>query len=273
MTVSEDTVATAEINGKRLAYYDSGQGRPIMFIHSFNQSKLTWFTHLSYFVERGYRVIAPDIPGHGGSDFVANEHNIPTFAESFLVLMDQLEIDRCYVVGASLGGYIAFSMLSQSPDRIAGLVLSGTKAAPDSDLDKERRRKQITELRNNGLSGFISGINRRLSSKTLEKDPWTFDFMKALSLEGDVDSIAATLEAMINKVDDRPMLSSIEIPTLIIVGDEDTFTPVERSNEMHDKIKGSEMVVMKNASHYCFLDDPLFYDLTISDFLVRNGWL
>src|SRR5918996_3679898 len=120
-------------SGLEIAYYDSGAGTPIVFLHSFGHNKTLWFPQLTHFLERGYRVVAPDMPGHGDSTFDRSHHTVDGIAQSYVQLFDKLGLTRVILVGISMGGYVALRMWARKPDVIAGLVLSNTKAESDSD--------------------------------------------------------------------------------------------------------------------------------------------
>ncbi len=259
-------------NGLSISFNDSGKGKPILFLHSFNQSRLMWNYQMDFFLERGYRVISMDLRGHGLSDFNSEKHTIEDFAEDAIALLKHLGLKGSYIVGASLGGYVAFRMWASDPELIAGLVLSGTKADPDSDEIKERRRKQIDFLRSEGIQAFAENTMKRLAKKTKDERPWTVDFMKLLSKSMPPEVVMQTLQAMIDKKDDNSLLTTISVPTLIIVGTEDVFTPRALSEKMHSQIKGSELKIFEDAAHFCSLDIPEDYSQCILDFMKRNGW-
>ncbi len=259
-------------DGLTITYDDSGSGKPILFLHSFNQSRLMWEKQLTYFFEKGYRVISMDIRGHGGSDFRKGEQTVEKFADDAIALLSHLGIDKAYIVGASLGGYIGLRMWSKKKEVVAGLVISGSKARNDSPEIKERRRNQIRQIKEKGLEEFVNNTYRRLAAKTREERPWVVEIMQLISLNMTPEAVAATLNSLIDKEDERPYLSGISVPTLIIVGTEDIFTPKEFSEEMHEGIPGSELKVFENAGHFCSFDLPEEYSQSIYDFMKKNSW-
>ncbi|AKA49204.1 hypothetical protein IX51_08925 [uncultured archaeon] len=254
-----------------ISYYDSGNGNALLFLHSFDQSKLMWSEQLSYFRSKGYRVIAMDLRGHGQSGFKRENHNIDQFARDAISLLKHLGVDKVCIIGASLGGYVALRIWKQDSSLVSGLVLSGTKADPDSEDIKERRRSQIRFIEENGLGKFVENTSRRLAEKTREDRPWVMDCMKLLSLDITEDAVKETLQAMIDKPDDIELLTTINVPTLIMVGREDAFTPLPLSEKMNAEIKGSELKIFENAAHFCSYDIPELYSETISGFLKKNS--
>ena len=158
--------------GVEIAYYDSGAGRPLVLLHSFGHNKNMWFPQLTYFLERGFRVVAPDMPGHGDSTFDPAHHSVDQIARSYAELLTSIGVRRAIVAGISMGGYVALRMWAHNRDLIGALVLSNTKAERDSDEIVARRRSQIANIHEHGLAEFIrTGAPRRLSAATLDRGP------------------------------------------------------------------------------------------------------
>lgn len=255
-----------------ITYDDSGTGKAILFLHSFNQSRLMWEKQLTYFLEKGYRVVSMDIRGHGGSDFIRGQQTVEKFADDAIALLNHLGIERAYIVGASLGGYIGLRMWSKRKEVVAGLIISGSKARNDSPEIQERRRNQIKLIEEQGLEEFVKNTYRRLAKKTRDERPWVVEIMQLISLNMTAEAVAATLVSLIDKEDERPYLASINVPVLIMVGTEDVFTPRELSEEMHEGIPGSELVVFEDAGHFCSFDRPEDYSDSIYSFMKKNSW-
>jgi 3-oxoadipate enol-lactonase len=255
-------------SGVEIAYYDSGAGAPIVFLHSFGHNKTLWFPQLTHFLERGYRVVAPDMPGHGDSAFDPSRHTVDAIAQSFIELCDTLGLRRTIVTGISMGGYVALRMWARRPGLIAGLVLSNTKAERDSEEIVARRRTQIAAIREHGLAAFIeTGAPRRLSPKTLEQRPWVLDAIKMMNFTVSADVNAATLEAMAAKEDDTATLATIDVPALITSGSDDIFIPKTSAGVLKDGIRNSRLHVIQDTGHVSNLENPTDYNRVMEDFL------
>ena len=111
-----------DIHGERLAYYDEGRGEAILLIHGMAGSSQTWREILPPLAKK-YRVIAPDLLGHGRSAKPRTDYSLGAFAVGLRDLLDELEVDSATVVGHSLGGGIAMQFLYQHPDYCRRLVL------------------------------------------------------------------------------------------------------------------------------------------------------
>ena len=259
-------------NGITLSYHDSGSGAPILFLHSFGHNKNLWFPQLTHFLERGCRVLAPDMPGHGDSSYDPARHGVDQMALCYIELLDSLDIGKTMLAGISMGGYIALRMWARRPDLIAGMVLSNTKAEKDSDEIVARRRAQIANIRSNGLEHFVTtGAPKRLSPVTLERRPWVLDTIKLLNFTVPAEVNAATLEAMALKEDDTKVLPTIDVPVLVTSGSDDTFIPKDSPGNLHKGIKGSKFHEIAGTGHVSSLEAPTEYNGVTEEFLRTAG--
>lgn len=255
-------------SGTKIAYHDSGSGKPILFLHSFGHNKDMWYPQLNHLLELGYRVIAPDMPGHGDSSFNRESHTVDLIGQSYIELLNELGIERTIVAGISIGGYIALRMWARRPDLISGLIMCCSKAEADTDAIKDRRRTQIENIRKNGLESFVeTGAPKRVSPKTAEERPWVVDWIKMMNFTVSAEANAATLEAMALKEDDTDTLSTIDVPTLILSGSHDIFIPEESPHNLHKGIRGSVHHVIQDAGHVASLENPTEVNRRMEEFL------
>ena len=259
-------------SGITISYHDSGSGTPILFLHSFGHNKNLWSPQLTYFLERGCRVLAPDMPGHGDSSYDPARHGVDQMAQGYIELLDSLGIGRTVLAGISMGGYIALRMWARRPDLIAGMVLSNTKAEKDSDEIVARRRAQIENIHRNGLQHFVTtGAPKRLSPVTLERRPWVLDTIKLLNYTVPAEVNAATLDAMARKEDDTMVLATIDVPVLVTSGSDDIFIPKDSPRNLHRGIKGSRFHEIAGTGHVSSLEASTEYSQVMEDFLQAAG--
>jgi pimeloyl-ACP methyl ester carboxylesterase len=259
-------------NGITVCYHDSGSGTPILFLHSFGHNKNLWSPQLTHFLDRGFRVLAPDMPGHGDSSYDPARHGVDQIAQCYIELLDSLRIGKTVLAGISMGGYIALRMWARRPDLIAAMVLSNTKAEKDSDEIVARRRAQIDNIHRHGLDHFVTtGAPRRLSPVTLEKRPWVLDTIKLLNYTVPAEVNAATLEAMARKEDDTKVLPTIDVPVLVTSGSDDIFIPKDSPGNLHKGIRGSRFHEIAGTGHVSSLEAPAEYNRVMEEFLQAAG--
>jgi pimeloyl-ACP methyl ester carboxylesterase len=255
-------------NGTKISYHDSGSGTPILFLHSFGHNKNLWYPQLTHCLELGYRVIAPDMPGHGDSSFDPNNHTVDLIGQAYGEFLDILGVDKAIVAGISIGGYIALRMCARRPEQIAGLVMICSKAEADSEEIKERRRSQIENIHKNGLANFVeTGAPKRVAPKTAEERPWVVDWIKMMNYTVSAEANAATLEAMAVKEDATPTLATIEVPALILSGSHDIFIPKESPHNLEKGIRNSVHHVIEDAGHVASLENPNAVNKYLEDYL------
>ncbi len=255
-------------DGRTVSYHDSGSGTPILFLHSFGHNKNLWFPQLTHFCELGYRVIAPDMPGHGESSFHPDDHTVDRIGRAYIEFLEALNVEKCIVAGISIGGYIALRMWAHASERISALVMICSKAEADSEEIKQRRRMQIENIRENGLANFIeTGGPKRVAPATVENRPWVVDWIKMMNYTVSAEANAATLEAMAVKADDTPTLAGIDVPALILSGSHDIFIPKESPYNLEKGIADSVHHVIQDAGHVASLENPTEVNRHLEAFL------
>jgi pimeloyl-ACP methyl ester carboxylesterase len=163
---------------------------------------------------------------------------------------------RFALCGLSLGGYVAYEIIRQAPERVLALALLDTRAEPDSEEDAERRHRTIA-LAKGGQFDQLHGIlwprlvhPARLADKELENTVIT------MMRDTGAERFIRQQTAVLNRIDYRPMLSEISIPTLILVGAQDVITPPDYSKALNRAIKGSRYVEIDDCGHLSTLERP-----------------
>lgn len=250
----------AHLAHRSLRYLDSGSGRALVLLHAFPLSADQWLPQL-HRVPQGWRFIAPDLRGFRGAgpafeDPGADKLSIEDYADDVLALLTHLEIERAVVGGVSMGGYVAFGLLRRARGRVAGLVLSNTRAAADTADARAGRERMIRLATDEGPAGIAREMLPRLLGETTTK--WQPDLVEAvrrLVMMNSTQGIVAALGALRDRPDSTALLSSLVIPTLIIAGAEDAVVPVPEAEAMHRAIPGSSLVVLPSAGHLSNLED------------------
>ena len=254
------------INGVEVGYDDVGTGLPVLFAHAFPLNRTMWAPQLSALVER-CRCVAADFRGFGETT-AQGPHTMAQYADDLAGLLDQLRIDQVVLVGCSMGGYAAFAFWSRHPKRVRALVLADTRPGADTDEGRARRRKLIDVARAEGATAVanlqIAGL---VGHTTRDKQPDTYDAVHRLIAQAKADAIVGALEAMMSRPDSTPLLATITVPTLIVVGEEDALTPVAESRAMHAHIPGSRLEIIAHAGHLANLERPAAFNHLLTEFL------
>ena len=257
ITLVEDT---------EIAFDDVGSGLPVVFLHAFPLNRTMWDPQVGALVG-DCRCIAMDFRGFGDSR-ATPPYTVDRYADDVATLLDTLQIERAVIVGLSLGGYVAFAMWRRHRARIRGLVLADTRASADTAETLSRRRALIHTARSQGATAVanmqIAGL---MGKSTRDRRPDIYDATHRVMAQTGVEGIVGGLEAMIARPDSTDTLPTIDMPTLIVVGDEDVITPPKEARRMHEGIVGSRMEVLHGAGHLSNVERPAAFNTVLSEFL------
>ncbi len=234
---------------------------PILFLHGVGSDKSVWAPQLEHF-SATRRAVAFDYPGYGERGLAPAGTSRDDFAAAIFAAMDALEIDRAQVCGLSLGGVIAIAMHHAAPQRCASLILADTFAVhPDGQAIYDRSvaaSEQMSELAAARTPVLLApGASEDLHSEVRETmariDPQAFR----------VGAEAVWL------ADQRDRVAAIAVPTLVLVGDQDTVTPPELSHQLADAIPGAELVTLAGAGHLSNIERPVDFNTAVQVFIER----
>ena len=251
-------------------YDDSGIGDiPVIFIHGFPFDKSMWHSQMN-FLKTSHRVLAYDIRGFGKSTGGEKDFSMSQFAEDLINFMDGLKIGKAIVCGLSMGGYILLNAVIRYPERFTAIILADTQCIADNTEAKEKRKKAILQIENNGLNEFVEGFIKNIfHSETLDNEKETVEGIRRIMLATSSLTITKTLGALMNRLDMSLVLKDIKIPVLIICGNEDKVTPPSQAEFMNMNIANSDIQIIENAGHLSNLDNEnefnKFIDIFISD--------
>jgi 3-oxoadipate enol-lactonase len=262
-------MATANVNGVKLHYEDVGSGdKTILLVHGFPLGSKLWEGQIEA-LQDGCRIIAPDLRGYGSSDAPDDieSYSLELYGDDLAALLDELGIDKVVYVGLSMGGYLAFPFLRKHGDRVEALVLADTRAEADPPEGVEKRSAQQKQIRTEGIGGLVEALPKALLSQTTwDQKPDVVERAKALMQHPDIGWLGS-LQAMKTRPDSSDQLTAIDVPTLIMVGEEDGITPPDAARTMHEHIGGSRLVVIPDAGHLSNLESPEAFNGALADFL------
>lgn len=259
-----------QLNGWSISYDTAGDGIPVLLIHGYPLSRKIWEAQSSGL--SGYaRVIMPDLRGHGDSDAIPGPYTVDLLAQDCADLLDTLGINRQVVVGGmSMGGYVALAFYRMFSERVAGLILTATRAGADSQEGKANRDKAIAQAESSGAAAIAEGmLPKMFSPVTYQEQPDLVERLRGLMASTSVEGIVGALHAMKERPDSTPAMSSINKPTLIIHGADDQLIPPSEARLMHESIPGSELVLIEQAGHLVNMEKPSAFNQAVRQFLNR----
>ena len=258
----------ASVGQLQVGYDDVGSGIPVLFVHGFPHNRTLWAPQTSALVDQA-RCIAPDLRGFGETDVVP-PYSMDQYADDLAGLLDALQIERAVVAGLSMGGYVAFALWRRHRARVWALVLADTRAGADSEEARARRRELIALARAQGSAAVADAqVTGMVGKTTRTRRPEVERAVHAMLAAAPVDGVVGALEAMLGRPDSTPTLRTIDVPTLVVVGDEDTLTPVKEARAMHEAIAGSRLQVLAGAGHVSNFERPAAFNHTLCEFLAE----
>ena len=262
-------MTTTRIDDIQLAYDDVGVGPAVLLIHGYPFNRSLWTEQTEALTSR-FRVVTPDLRGFGETDTSEGPATMSRMAEDVATLMDQLGIQQAVIGGLSMGGYVALAFVKQFPSRVKALVLADTRAQADTEEAKQTRHQQAEKALSEGMAGIADAmLPKLLTPDTVSKQPEVVKRVRDMMLKTKPQGAASALLGMAEREDLSEFISTIRVPTMIVVGREDAITPVADSEKMQSKIAPSRLVVIENAGHVSNLEQTEQFNFALLRFLDR----
>jgi len=240
-----------------------------VFIHAFPLNASMWRHQVAFLREKGIEVFAPDLPGFRGVPLCKPDLN--QYAEYVVEKAKEVGVEQAVVVGLSMGGYIVFRLFEKEPDFVAGLVLADTRATADTEEVRRNRTMLAEEVIAKGIVPLKERILPNLLGKTtLEKREEIVHEVARMIDEASPEGVANALLAMRDRPDSSPLLPKIQVPTLVIVGNEDTFTPPNEVRSIASRVARAKFVLLEEAGHLTALEQPDAFNEALFDFYREN---
>jgi 3-oxoadipate enol-lactonase len=261
-----------EANGIRIHYTIEGDGPPVVLLHGFPLDRSMWDPQVRA-LSRDYRVIAPDLRGLGATQL----GNVDTSSMEFMAddvhaLLERIGVRQPVVLGGlSMGGYVAFAFWRQRHEQVRGLFLADTRATADTDEARRNRFQLIEQMeRDNSIRPAVEAMFPKLMAPASYDRAELVAHVQGMNARQTPAGLSAALRGIAARPDSTPLLGQIECPTLIVVGQQDSFTPPSDARAMHAAIPSSELLEVPNAGHLAPLEAPDAVNQVLLGFLDRN---
>jgi len=257
----------ATLGGTEIEYDVRGAGPAVVFLHAFPLGLFMWDAEAEALSHR-HRVVRFDARGFGGTPPGRGPLTMDQIADDTAALMDHLEIEIAVVGGCSMGGYAAFAFVRRHPGRLAGLVLQDTRAGADTAEARASRATLASRVLEEGAEAAADAFLPKLVGETTQcENPELVGFLHERILATSPVGIAQALHGLGTRADSHETLGHIQVPTLVVVGEEDVLTPPAESESMAAAITGSRLEVIPGAGHLSNLENPSAYHTVLARFL------
>jgi len=259
--MSRVRVRDIEIN-----YQEEGAGDPLILIHGLNGDLAGWALIMPE-LSKHYQTIALDVRGHGGTSKPDQPYSIKGFSEDFYGFMNQLKIPKPHILGLSMGGAIAQQFALDHPEMIRSLVLVSTFSYVDEKALRAFARLRHT-LRERGYPAFFDElVQLAFTSEYIAANPGPLAELKEKRVRMNSPLAIGRAADACMAFNLKNEIAQIALPTLIVSGKEDIFTPIALAEQIHRSIRGSEWKILDGVGHNLYIEKPGQLTQLVLDFL------
>lgn len=239
-----------------IAYQVLGAGPPIVLLHPFPAHHELWLP-AAQAIESRYQLILPDLRGHGESGVGEGPATMAKHTADLIRILAQENIGRATLVGVSIGGYIVFEFWRRNPEYVQALILCNTKAAADTAEARAGRLQAAAHVLEQETELFFKSVVPKLLGETTRATrPDLVEGALRMMRKMSPEDVALVQRGMAERPDSIDTLKTINVPTLIVTGDEDVTTGVAETELMKRHIAGSELKIVAKAGHYSPWEQP-----------------
>lgn len=218
-----------QANDISLAYREEGQGETVVLIHGFCGSSAYWDGIVPE-LARSFRVLTPDLRGHGDSAAGTGTYSMDLLAEDIKGLLEVLGIEQAYVFGHSLGGYVTLALADKHPQVLKGFGLIHSTGLPDDEKAKENRQRSANGIEKDGIEPFINALVPKLfAPEHLETMKEEVEHARQIGLATKPEGAISTLKGMASRPDRTAVLAKTKLPVLLVTGEADQVIPPEKT--------------------------------------------
>ena len=257
---------TVRSDDAEIVYESWGQGPPVLLLHPFPVHRGFWKPAAQALSK--YRIILPDLRGHGASGIGDGAATMAKHATDIARVLDHAGVGRVPMVGVSIGGYAIFECWRRYAERISALVLCNTKASADTAEGRAARLRSAAEVLENGVAPFVESMLPKLVGQTTRASrPDLLNGVRDMALAMSPEDVSQVQQGMAERPDSVATLQTIRVPTLIIAGEEDILTPVADAETMKSNAPNSRLTVISKAGHYAAWEKPEEVGMLLRQFL------
>jgi len=242
-------------SGGRIHYSDSGNGTVIVLLHGYLESSEVW-NGFAEKLKSEFRIISVDLPGHGLSDVYGEVHSMEFMATAVKNLVDSLDLKKVFLLGHSLGGYVALAFLELFPEYLLGYCLFHSQPFADTPAALEKRRREI-EIVKAGKKNMMypDNIIRMFALSNLEKFSDSLRKSKDIASQIPGEGITAVLNGMMIRPSRLSFMEDGKIPCLWILGLMDNYIPCNIIRANVNLPPNARVIVLKESGHLGFIEE------------------
>ncbi len=267
------TAKRIAVRGIEMVVDDVGRGEPVVLVHGFPLGRALW-DPLVADLRDSCRVVTYDLRHHGETGGADVATSMEDFADDLLGVIDSLDLPRAVVGGLSMGGYAILQAVRKAPARFRALLLFDTRATPDTEEARKGRFETAARVRRDGPDAFVAAfVEKLVSPSTWTGKPQVVEAVRSMAARSTAAGIARTLEALADRPSYVEVLPAIDVPTLVVVGEDDGITPPAMAELIASGVRGSKLVTVPQAGHVSPIERPDVVGPAVRGFLREAGIL
>lgn len=233
-----------------LFFREEGSGPPLVFLHGFCETHEIWNDFIKP-LSTQFRIITPDLPGFGKSAILPTPFTIDQVGSAVATWLIENQIAKCIIIGHSLGGYVALSIVERCPQLLLGIGLFHSSVFADTEEKKESRSKVIEFVNKHGVQPYIDTF---VPGLFFDKSSPAIPGVHVIASQSKIQALVGYLLAMRDRPDRSFVLTKGEIPAFLIVGTEDNLITIETSRKMAKIGQKSNFYELKDVGHMGFFE-------------------
>ncbi len=261
---------TMNFNRHQIHYTDTGKGSAVVLLHGFTESLRIWDHFVSVLKER-FRVICVDLPGHGETPVMAEEHSMALMADTVKAVLDDLRIEKCVMAGHSMGGYVTLEFVSRFPGRVSAFCLFHSHAAADTPAAAENRERTVEAVKQNRKNFIMRFIPDLFARENIRKFRDEINTLQQHAVATPDGGIIAALRGMKKRRSHLRTLSDANVPVLFIAGKKDSRIPMQNIMAQAILPKHSEVLILDGVGHMGFIEARDKTSEVFQGFVQRNA--
>ncbi len=239
-----------------LLYSDHGEGKCIVLLHGYLERGDIWQSFMEQF-PGGFRFITPDLPGHGDSGCWGRVHTMDELAAALFAILEAEGIEKVFLAGHSMGGYVCMAFADLYPERLFGYALVHSTPFSDTEEKRQNRDREISLV----LCGkkrqiVLVNIPKAFATENLDRMSSQVESLKQMALRSPDNGMIALLNGMKERPDRAAILQNPDLPLLLIGGMKDNYIPVEVFDTLVSLAPHARVLRLDESGHMGFLEQP-----------------
>ncbi len=243
-----------QLNGKNVHYKISGRGETLVLLHGYLESLEMWSEHQEFLSDK-YQVISIDLPGHGLTDNFGDIHTMSFMAEVVYEILQDEKVEKCVMVGHSMGGYTTLAFAKKYPQMLNGFGLFHSHASADTDVAKRNRERTIEIIKQDKGQFINEFIPSLFAPDNVEKFADQIEIQMKMANAMPKESVIAAMAGMKERSSTVDILMDSKVPVLFISGKHDSRIPLEKTLAQAALPTISQILILGDAGHMSWAEE------------------